>query len=271
MNLNLNWRGASLNERGASLKQSVPGAAAASGTDPVTNSNPTSESVMRVFNIPAITWTLTVFLLVSGSYQVLQAAKSQQRTDQINKCLYALMNALTVTMLWNLAPSTMLAQVAVLAVAALWFFIQAVARPEFKTICAGSHGRLKCAYHGITMAAVALMVAVMGRVTIGENVAPSGTSMPHAQHAMMVQIHGMPSATLDHSPDVAIFLTIVFGVAAVVFTVLLLRFRVPATTLPKTADSKPSVKAEQALEALGAAAMALMFATMSHDGILTAS
>ncbi|WP_456506155.1 hypothetical protein [Arthrobacter sp. UYCu723] len=58
-------------------------------------------------------------------------------------------------------------------------------------------------------------------------------------------------------------MTIVFGVAAVVFAVLLLRFRVSTTTLPNKAMPKLSVRTEHGLEVIGAAAMALMFATMS--------
>ena len=69
------------------------------------------------------------------------------------------MNVLMAAMLWNLVPSTMLAQIAVLAGAALWFVIQAVARPEFKILCAGSQDRLKCVYHSLTMAGAALMIA----------------------------------------------------------------------------------------------------------------
>ena len=95
-----------------------------------------------MFNIPALTWTLTAVLLLSGSYHALQAARSQKLTDRVNKGLHALMNALMAAMLWNLAPSTMLAQIGLLTGAALWFVIQAVVRPEFKTLCGGSQGRL---------------------------------------------------------------------------------------------------------------------------------
>ncbi|MGY2747488.1 hypothetical protein ACVWZ8_004670 [Arthrobacter sp. UYCu723] len=48
-----------------------------------------------------------------------------------------------------------------------------------------------------------------------------------------------------------------------VFAVLLLRFRVSTTTLPNKAMPKLSVRTEHGLEVIGAAAMALMFATMS--------
>ncbi|MGY2747489.1 hypothetical protein ACVWZ8_004671 [Arthrobacter sp. UYCu723] len=91
-------------------------------------------------------------------------------------------------MLRNLAPSFMLAQIAVLTGTALWFVIQAVARPEFKTLCEGSDGRLKCAYHSINMAGAALMVAMMGHVTTTSHEMPAGgTSTPHAHHAMTAE------------------------------------------------------------------------------------
>ena len=95
----------------------------------------------------------------------LEAISSHHLADRVNESLHALMNVLMAAMLWNLAPSTMLAQIAVLAGAALWFVFQAVARPEFKMLCAGSQGRLKCVYHSLTMAAAALMIAMMGQAT----------------------------------------------------------------------------------------------------------
>jgi hypothetical protein len=121
--------------------------------------------VIRVFNIPAITWTLTAVLLAGGSYHLWQAARSPHLTDRVNNSLHALMNALMAAMLWNLAPSTLLAQIGLLAGAALWFIIQAVARSEFKILCAGTQGRLKCAYHALAMTGAALMITMMTHPT----------------------------------------------------------------------------------------------------------
>ncbi len=218
-----------------------------------------------MFNIPAITWSLTAVLLLSGSYHVLQATRSHRITDQVNESLHVLMNVLMAAMLWNLMPSTMLAQIAVLTGAALWFVIQAVARPEFKTLCAGSQGRLKCAYHSLTMAGAALMAAMMGHVTTASHgtVPADGMSMPTAHHAMPAAAQDTAAATFDPSPDLAIPLTIFFGAAATIFLVLLLRRRVTITTHRDATTPRPSVRADHGLEALGAAAMALMFATMS--------
>ncbi|MET3207063.1 MULTISPECIES: DUF5134 domain-containing protein [unclassified Arthrobacter] len=210
-----------------------------------------------MFNIPAITWTLTAVLLLSGSYHLLQATKPDQLTERINNSLHALMNLLMAAMLWNLAPSTMLAQIAVLTGAALWFIIQAVARPEFKILCTGSLSRLKCVYHSVSMAGAALMITMMtSHITPG---AAEAMPLPNAHHS----IPQLPraTATLDHLPSLAAPLTIIFATAALIFIALLLRTRKPATTDPNKTAHSPRKK--HSLEALGAAIMALMFATMA--------
>lgn len=215
--------------------------------------------------MPAITWTLTAVLLLGGSYHALQATRSHHLTDRVNNSLHALMNVLMIAMLWNLVPSTMLAQIAVLAGAALWFVIQAVARPEFKLLCAGSQGRLKCVYHGLIMTGAALMVAMMGHVTTtGHGTVPADSmSMPHDHHAMATAPRNTAAAPFDHLPGLAILLTILFGAAAVTFLVLLIRYRATTITPGHAVVRKLSVRAEHGLEALGAAVMALMFATMA--------
>ncbi|WP_427019144.1 DUF5134 domain-containing protein (plasmid) [Pseudarthrobacter sp. P1] len=218
-----------------------------------------------MFNIPAITWTLTAVLLLSGSHHALQAARSHHLTDKVNNSLHTLMNVLMAAMLWNLAPATTLAQIAVLTAAALWFVIQAVARPEFKTLCAGGQSRLKCAYHGLTMAGAALMVAMMAHMTTpGQGIAPAGgTPMAHNHHAMAAAAPNTAAAPLGGSAGLAIPLTVFFGAAAVVFMILPLRSRATTTTPGHTATRKLTLRAEHGLEALGAAAMAAMFATMA--------
>jgi hypothetical protein len=218
--------------------------------------------VIRVFNIPAITWTLTAILLFSGGYHFLQTTRSRRLTDRVNNSLHVLMNVLMAAMLWNLVPATMLAQIAVLTGAALWFLLQAVARPEFKAFCAGSQGRMKCLYHSLSMAGAAVMIAMMGQVTTGH--IPAGAMpMPKAHHSMAAAVPSTAAAAIDHSPGLAILLTVLFGAAAVFFILLLVRFRPTKTTLRDAAASHLSARTEHGLEALGAAVMALMFATMS--------
>ncbi|WP_026556507.1 DUF5134 domain-containing protein [Arthrobacter sp. 35W] len=218
-----------------------------------------------VFNIPAITWALTAVLLLGTGHHALAAARSRHLTDRVNNSLHALMNALMAAMLWNLAASTTLAQVILLAGAALWFIIQAVARPEFTILCAGSQGRLKCGYHALTMAGAALMVAMMAHLgTPGAGAPAGGAPMAHTHHAMAAATPttGGGAAPLAGSPALAIALTVLFGAAALLFAILLLRPRAPKTT-GHAGARKRSVRAGHALEALGAAAMAAMFATMA--------
>ncbi|MCY0906692.1 DUF5134 domain-containing protein [Arthrobacter sp. H14-L1] len=221
-----------------------------------------------MFSIPAVTWTLTTVLLLSASYHFLQATRSRQLTDQVNQSLHAIMHVLMAAMLWNLAPSTMLAQIAVLTGAALWFIIQAVARPEFKALCAHTRGRLKCVYHSLTMGGAALMISMMAHVTTpGYGLVPSdgmsAMSMSHDHHAMRTPVQIRAAATPNFSPDLAILLTVFFGAATVIFIILLLRFRTTKTPLRNTTAPRLSHRAEHGLEALGAAVMALMFATMT--------
>lgn len=219
--------------------------------------------MIRVFNIPAVTCTLTAALLVSGSYHLLQATRSHHLTDVVNKSLHALMNVLIVAMLWNLVPSTLLAQIAVLTGAALWFVIQAVARPEFKILCAGSQGRLTCAYHSLTMAGGALMIAMMvpAAAAGNETAGATGVPMAHGHHAPATP--GGAASVLDSITGLGIPLTIFFGTAAVVFFILFLTGRAARTMTHGRATGMHSVHAERGHEALGAAVMAMMFATMA--------
>jgi Domain of unknown function (DUF5134) len=219
--------------------------------------------VSRVFSIPAINWALTAILLFSGAYYLTRAARARHLTDRANSSLHALMNGIMAAMVWNLAPSTMLAQIAVLAGAALWFVLQAVARPEFRILCDGSQDRLKCVYHSLTMAGAAVMIAMMGQAaTAGQGAAPAAAvASQHAHHAMTSAVQSPGAAGWNHSQVLAIMLTVFFGTAALVFIVRLLRNRTAQATARNR--SRGSVRAEFGYEATGAAVMALMFATMS--------
>lgn len=254
------WSSGSPSRRSPALPNVAP------GTEPP---NPIrSKSVIRVFNVPTITWALTAVLLLSGCYYLLQAARSPHLTDRVNKSLHALMNVLMAAMLWNLAPSTMLAQIAVLAGAALWFVIQAVARPEFQILCAGSQDRLTCVYHSLTMAGAALMIAMMGlAASAGPDTAPAAAaSTSHAHHAAAPApgdaAHSAAAPGLN-LPALALPLTVFFATATLIFIVLLLRSRAAKTTTGNRSASRHSTRIDVALEAIGAAVMALMFATMS--------
>jgi hypothetical protein len=218
-----------------------------------------------VFHIPALTWTLTAVLLIAGSYHLAQAVRARHLTDRVNNTLHALMNTLMTAMLWNLGPSTLLAQIAILTAAALWFTLQAVARPEFKLLCAGNQGRLKCAYHSLTMAAAATMIALMTTHTptatataTGTGTTASGTHTAHHGSAHTATTAAADTAALGNTPAIA--LTLIFAAAATTFLILILRHRRTTTTHH---GRKHPTRTEHALEALGATTMALMFATMT--------
>ncbi|MFC9334328.1 DUF5134 domain-containing protein, partial [Arthrobacter sp. NPDC057009] len=148
--------------------------------------------------------------------------------------------------------------------AALWFTLQAVARPEFKLLCAGNQGRLKCAYHSLTMAAAATMIALMTTHTpttatpTATGTTAASTHATHSAHHGTADTATTTTAALGNTPAIAF--TLVFAAAATTFLILILRHRTTTTTHH---GRKHSTRTEHALEALGATTMALMFATMT--------
>ena len=219
-----------------------------------------------MFHIPALTWTLTAVLLIAGSYHLAQAVRARHLTDRINDTLHALMHTLMTAMLWNLAPSTTLAQIALLAAAALWFTIQAVARPEYKLLCAGTQGRIKCAYHSLTMAAAATMIALMTTHTqptgTGTTTAPTpGTHHSTTTHTAHAATDTATTATTALGNTPALVLTLLFAAAATTFLTLLLRHH--HTTKTHQDTHKKTTRTAHALETLAATTMALMSATMT--------
>ena len=228
-----------------------------------------------MFNIPALTWTLTAVLLLGGAYNLAQAVRARHLTDRINNTLHALMHTLMAAMLWGLAPATTLAQITLLAGAALWFTLQAVARPQFKLLCNGTPGKLKCAYHSLTMAAAATMITLMTTHTTptpeagtaGPTNPTTGTAamadMPgmHAAHHMTTTAAG-PTVIPSHTP--ALLLTLTFTAAAATFLTLLLRHHhTTKTTNTHQGTHQKTTRTDHALETLSATTMALMFATMT--------
>lgn len=217
-------------------------------------------------NVPAITWILTTVLILSGSYHFLLVIKSKETTEKINRGFHTLMSGLMTAMLWNIAPSTMLAQIAVLACAAFWFVIQAVARPEFKKLCTGGHGRLRCCYHSLSMVGGALMIAMM--ISHGAYSNPGAdpgdmNSMPFAHHARSVPSASPAAATSDHSLDLAVPLAVLFSIAALIFIIQMVNLAGPKNKFVDGAARKFSARVEAGVEALCAMAMASMFATMA--------
>ncbi|MFJ4029410.1 DUF5134 domain-containing protein [Paenarthrobacter sp. NPDC089989] len=253
---------------------------------------------MSVFAIPAVTWALTVVLLASGAWHTIQTirpahtstrrpggthTRTEQGTqlgrssgrsqpsqrpelrpswaDRTNQGLHALMHLLMAAMLWNAAPATTLAQILLLAAAALWFTIQAVARPQYRTFCAGTTGRLKCTYHAATMAAAAIMIAMMTNHTTPTQTTTTPAAA-HTHHATTTGTGTGTASVFQNTPALATLLTIAFAAAATTFLILLLRHRTQ-TTHTNTHHHPTNTRTEHGLEAAGATTMALMFATMT--------
>src|SRR5690349_13833257 len=176
------------------------------------------------------------------------------------------MHTLMAAMLWGLAPATTLAQITLLAGAALWFTLQAVARPQFKLLCNGAPGKLKCAYHALTMAAAATMITLMTTHTTPTTAGTAGPTNPTADIAGMAgraDMSGMHHTTtahttitaLGHTP--ALLLTLTFTAAAATFLTLLLRRHHQTTKTTNT--HQKTTRTDHALETLSATTMALMF------------
>jgi hypothetical protein len=112
------------------------------------------------------------------------------------------------------------------------------------------------------MAGAAVMIAMMGQATTG-HVPSHAMSLPTAHHSMAAPPPSVAAATVDHSPGLAILLTVLFGGAAVFFLLLVMRRRTSTTTRRSAPALRLPIRAEHGLEALGAAIMAMMFATMA--------
>ncbi|WP_168404578.1 DUF5134 domain-containing protein [Arthrobacter silvisoli] len=244
------------------------------------------KGVIGVFSIPALNWALTAVLLLGAAGHLARTVRTGQATDRVNNALHALMHLLMAAMLWNLAPATLLAQITLLAGAALWFTIQAVARPEFPLLCTGTTRRLGCAYHALSMSAAALMIALMAPHTTPDPTAtnalmaphttpdPTATNsttgtdpmpmpMTHAHHHTTAAATAPGTPGLAPAPALALAMTVLFATAAVVFTILHLRKRTTRHPNHPHANHKHPTHTTHALEALGATAMALMSATMT--------
>lgn len=211
----------------------------------------------HVFN-----WTLTGILLATAGYHLIKAVKEPRLVRKANNALHTLMGLSMAATLWRSGQSATLPAVLLLSSGTLWFVIQAVARPEFKDVCAGKKERAKCVYHGITMAAGAYMVTAMTPAPMNGPV--NLTAAATHSHHMASGIHQSISTS---SFDLAALLNgsaaIFFGSAALIFALLVARSF-------KGVNGSASQKALRALqqrpalgfEALSAGAMAAMCLAM---------
>lgn len=218
-----------------------------------------------MFDSATVSWVLTAVLLGCASFHFREVLRPHHPRDRVNNSLHGLMHVLMAAMLWNIAPSTRLAQIAVLIGAALWFITQAVARADIKMFCATGPGRLNCVYHGVTMAGAALMIVMMGYgATPGhDTVRQDGMLGMHGHHAGTTAAPVSTGATFAASPTLAILLTVFFAVAAGIFMIFLLHRLVSGTVRANVGVPRRLVYAGHSIEALGATVMAVMFATMT--------
>lgn len=219
-----------------------------------------------MYDNPVIIWTLTAALLLGASYNVLQALNSHHVTGRINNSLHAIMSTLMAAMLWNLLTSTMLVQILILGGAALWFLIQAVARPQ-SGLRASKRSRIKSLYHSFTMSGATLMVAMMGHVTglntMTDTSIPAPMSVGHHDHSAAALPPLPTTVGQATSSQLALLLTIVFGAAAIVLFILLLGSQMVSNPLRMLAKQRLYISTGHGVEVLGAAVMAIMFATMA--------
>ncbi|MDP9989136.1 DUF5134 domain-containing protein [Citricoccus sp. NPDC079358] len=213
-----------------------------------------------MFDNPAITWALTALLLAAGGYNLAQATRRRSMVDLANSALHVLMNAVMAAMLWNFASSTALLQVAVLGGGAFWFALQAAARPELKALCAEGRGRLRCAYHGLNMAAAALMVAVMNHPTAPHPDIMSAPGSSHNHHGLAAGVAVDMTGTWDYNDTLMILPAVFFAASSVFFLVLLLCPWALRLFTGLSDASAAAVRVTYGFEFSGAAAMALMFA-----------
>lgn len=168
---------------------------------------------------------------------------------RINALLHTLMALAMSAMLLRLQ-LPILPQLLLFSGAAVWFVIQASARPELK-MCATPGDRLKCLYHAASMAAVVLML--LPSTTMGEGM-PMSTGIGHHSHI------ASPNPTLTLTiPDTAYSTaTSFFVVVAAVFAWLSLRGTIGR--LRGTRSSAMKAILSPTAEATSAIVMAVMFA-----------
>lgn len=211
----------------------------------------------QIFN-----WTLTGVLLVTAGHHALIAIKAPGLVRKANNALHAIMGLSMAATLWRHSQWATLPSVLLLSSGTLWFVIQAVARPEFKSVCVEKMERTKCIYHGITMAAGAYMVTAMSPAPMHGLVnSPGAAAMP--SHHMASGIHqSIPASSFDLAPLLNGAAVIFFGAAAFIFVALIARSFEGASKLANRTTLRAPHRPALGFEALSAGAMAAMYLVM---------
>lgn len=199
--------------------------------------------------------------MVIGVYHALVVIYTPRLVGKTNGALHAIMSLSMAAMLWRQGQWVTLATVLLLASGALWFVVQAVARPEFRSLCTGGKDRVRCIYHGISMMAGAYMATVMATPTV----APSGMTTAATSHVHHAASTIAPNAPwwIDLGPALSGGAVLFFGAATLFFVVLIAApSRVEASKAPGKTTLDVLLRPALGFEALGAGAMALMFLAM---------
>jgi hypothetical protein len=235
--------------------------------------------------------TIAVLLMAATLYTAFRAAAEPGPAARVGRTLHALMTAAMALMLlpgghWPLLPQFLL-----FALGAWWFVLQAVARRTRHGDPLPGTGRAKPLYDAAAMAAMAFMLALGGfrDATLPGVLGPA----PAAHHASAVAVPlAVPAPGWSAQPGplpgtlqaAAVGLAVAFGLAAVLWAARLLvrlpvqlraplrpKFRnprVPGTHHGSSVASPGRSSgfrdvADAAVEVLGAAAFAVMFAALA--------
>jgi len=197
---------------------------------------------------------VAVLLLAALAYSLVRAAGSASRYARVDFGLKSLMSATMLAMLlgaaWPVAPT-----VVVFAAAAWWFAIQATVHPSSRAGCAGRAGRATCVYHGVMMAATAVMAASMltvGGVAAAASAVAATDSELTGVHARHGGGWSLPVGGFTFDPG--LLGTVFFAVAGGWWAIRLLRSA-------RTGHGGTGLhRADLAAELAGAATMLVMFA-----------
>jgi len=199
--------------------------------------------------------------LVTGLYHALVVISTPRLVGKTNSALHAIMSLSMAAIVWRQGQWVTLATVLLLASGALWFVVQAVARPEFRSLCTGGKDRVRCIYHGITMVAGAYMAAAMATPAVA--LSDMTTAAPSHGHHAASTIAPTASWWIDLGPALGGGAVLFFGAATLFFIVLIAApSRVEASNAPGKATLDALLRPALGFEALGAGAMAMMFLAM---------
>lgn len=233
----------------------------------------------------ALRWTLAGLLVAATLYSAWRGMAAAQPTGRVDSGLHALMTAAMAIMLVPGGQWPVLPQVLLFSLGAWWFVVQAVRRPTPGRDGSPPSGPAKPLYDAAAMAAMAFMLAATGLWGL-----PASAAVPPPRRQLIsLPHHGGSAAAALAAPDPAWSaepalmpsavsgLAIVFGLATVLWTARLLLQFWPGSEEPPV---RPAIRspggwlrnghsagfrdlADTAVEVVGAAALALMFAALA--------